>query len=125
MTDTTPLTDGQLTAIRAQHERTTHPGWRSSTPVGKLLAELDRLRAELATAKAAGYRQAADNATEQVQLHGADADAQMLLVFLQRGATLREQFAAAHPLPTFECEVCSKPITAYPCVLCEHEPLED
>ena len=56
--------------------------------------ELDRLRAELATAKAAGYRQAADNATEQVQLHGRDADAEMLLVFLQRGAELREQFAA-------------------------------
>lgn len=22
----------------------------------------------------------------------------------------------------FECEVCTKPITAYPCILCEHEP---
>lgn len=70
--------------------------------VPALLAELDRVTAELGlaqanlvTAKAEGYRQAADNATELVNTHGADADAQMLLVFLRRGASLREQFAAA------------------------------
>ena len=29
------------------------------------------------------------------------------------------------PQPTFECEVCTKVIAAYPCALCEHEPLEN
>lgn len=62
--------------------------------VGDIPDQLARLRAELAVAKAAGYRNAADNVAEQIQLHGHDADAEMLLVFLKRGAELREQHAA-------------------------------
>lgn len=57
-------------------------------------AEIARLRAELAVAKAAGYRQATDNVAEMIATHGEDFDAQMLLVFLQHGAELRERFAA-------------------------------
>ncbi|MCX5209770.1 hypothetical protein OG689_10790 [Kitasatospora sp. NBC_00240] len=43
---TIPLTDEQLTEIRARHERTTHPDWRATTDVGRLLAEVTRLREE-------------------------------------------------------------------------------
>ncbi|MCX4751743.1 hypothetical protein OG455_41730 [Kitasatospora sp. NBC_01287] len=44
----TPLTDQQLAAIRTRHEQTTHPAWRSDTDLGRVLAEVDRLRAEQA-----------------------------------------------------------------------------
>ncbi|GAA1164331.1 hypothetical protein F4556_002382 [Kitasatospora gansuensis] len=82
--------------------------------VPDLLAELVHLRTEnealrlgttaaVATAKATGYRQAADNATEMVQLHGRDADAEMLLVGLRRGAELREQAAAQATWSDREC----------------------
>lgn len=64
------------------------------TAVPALLDEVDRLTAELAGARAAGYRNAANNAAELVQTHGRDADPEMLLVFLTRGAELREHFAA-------------------------------
>jgi len=61
--------------------------------VPELVREVKRLRAEVLAARAAGYRSASDHAAEMVATHGADADAQMLLVFLRSGAELREQFA--------------------------------
>jgi hypothetical protein len=45
-----PLSDEQHAAIRNRFERTTHPGWRSDTDMGRLLAEVDRLHNELAAA---------------------------------------------------------------------------
>ncbi|MEV7358180.1 hypothetical protein [Kitasatospora sp. NPDC091276] len=63
----------------------------------------ERIRAlevELATAKAAGYRQAADHVSELILGHGKDADAEMVLVFLQNGADLRERFAASQAAPS-------------------------
>jgi hypothetical protein len=43
---TAPLSDELLATIRAELERTTDPDWRPHTTIGKLLAEVDRLRAE-------------------------------------------------------------------------------
>ncbi|MBD0675458.1 hypothetical protein [Streptomyces sp. CBMA156] len=65
------------------------------TDVSQLFARVRDLEVELATAKAAGYRQAADHVAEMIQTHGPDFDQQMILVFLQNGASLRERFAAA------------------------------
>lgn len=49
---TGPLSPEREQQIRAEFERTTHPDWRDTTTVGVLLAELDRLRAELAKLRA-------------------------------------------------------------------------
>ncbi|OKI16591.1 hypothetical protein [Streptomyces sp. CB03911] len=43
---TGPLADQQLADIRARHEASTHPDWRGQTDVGRLLAEVARLREE-------------------------------------------------------------------------------
>jgi hypothetical protein len=64
-----------------------------------LITEVTRLRIALVTVRAAGYRQAADQAAEMVRLRGADADAEMLLLGLRRGAELREQFARDQGAP--------------------------
>jgi hypothetical protein len=45
---TVPPPDQELADIRARFERTVHPDWRDDTDIGRLLAEVDRLRAELA-----------------------------------------------------------------------------
>lgn len=58
-----------------------------------LLREVDRLRAELVAAQAAGYREAASDAA-LVVTHDADATAETLLTFLREGAEGREKFAA-------------------------------
>ncbi|MFD4397239.1 hypothetical protein [Kitasatospora sp. NPDC058478] len=58
MTDTPPLPD--LADIRARFERTTNPGWRDVTDVGRLLGEIDRLRTELAAARAQHFTEAAE-----------------------------------------------------------------
>lgn len=47
MTDTPQLRE-RIAAIRAEFERTTRPEWRDVHPTGLLLAEIDRLNAELA-----------------------------------------------------------------------------
>jgi hypothetical protein len=60
----------------------------------RLSAELKQARAEVLTARAAGYRNAFDDAAELLTLHGADFDTDMLLVVLKRGAELREAHAA-------------------------------
>ena len=49
---TVPLSDTQLAAITAEYERTTHPGWQDSAPLGLVLAEVHRLRAEQALSAA-------------------------------------------------------------------------
>lgn len=48
---TTPLTGQQLTEITARFEATTHPGWRDTTDLGRVLAEVRRLRAGERTAR--------------------------------------------------------------------------
>jgi hypothetical protein len=90
-----------------------HQAVRAEQDVPALLAEVRRLQAErdemartqderiqaleaqLATAKATSYRSAADHVAEMIQTHGPDFDPQMILVFLQNGAGIRERFAAA------------------------------
>lgn len=102
------VVEPELAALREQHRRALLAATESSTILQRQIdaqaaelaardAENTRLRAALATVKAAGYRLAADNASEQRELHGADADAEMLVHFLQRGAELHTQFAADHP----------------------------
>jgi hypothetical protein len=46
MTAAVPLPDQDLADIRHRHEQTTNPQWRARNDVGRLLAEVDRLRAE-------------------------------------------------------------------------------
>lgn len=86
--------EAEAQRLRAERDERTQLLVDESADRERAQAERDQARAELVTARAAGYRQAADHATEQVALHGADADAEMLLVFLQHGAELRERFAA-------------------------------
>jgi hypothetical protein len=66
----------------------------AETALAAVTAERDAALAEVATAKAAGYRSAAANVAEMMDLHGADFDPPMIRVFLDRGAEAREKFAA-------------------------------
>ncbi|MEU1284950.1 hypothetical protein [Kitasatospora sp. NPDC005856] len=75
--------------------------YQGPSPLHRVTDERDQARTrvreletQLASAKAAGYRQAADHVAEMIQTHGPDFDQQMILVFLQNGAEIREQFAA-------------------------------
>lgn len=74
-----------------------------------LQAEVDRLRAELVAAQAAGYREAASDAA-LVVTHDADASTETLLTFLRAGAEGREKFAA---------NVAAAPIGGHSCGNCE------
>lgn len=66
----------------------------AETALAAVTAERDAARVEVATAKAAGYRSAAANVAEMIDLHGADFDPPMIRLFLNGGAALRERFAA-------------------------------
>ncbi|MGW1174575.1 hypothetical protein ACWD4P_12745 [Kitasatospora sp. NPDC002543] len=112
-TSTQPDAPLDLNAIQARydtyavlHEQSrgaafmTCPSQESAADVPALLNRVRQLEAELATAKAAGYRQAADNIAEMITIHGTDFDPQMIHHFLQNGAELREQFAAQQQTTT-------------------------
>jgi hypothetical protein len=65
-------------------------------------ADLTTLVYEAVTARAAGYRNAYDNAADMVANHGKDADREMVLLHLERGAELREHLAQNHLTHTLE-----------------------
>lgn len=50
---------------------------------------------EIAEAEARGYRAAATHAAALIEEHGQDATPDMMVVFLTRGAELRESYAKA------------------------------
>lgn len=54
--------------------------------------------------------------------HRAGVQAALAAAFEADLARRDARMSGEAQVPTFECEVCTKPIVSYPCVLCEHEP---
>lgn len=74
-----------LAAIRARFEQTTHTDWRADTDMGRVLAEIDRLRAELQQARTALHSIESD--AERAARKGYDLDAEDIRATVRHALT--------------------------------------
>jgi hypothetical protein len=91
---TEPLTDQQIAEIRAYHERTTHPDWMPATHVGQLLAEVTRLRADLASYQAESAQYDRDHERLSAELKQARVTINRLAHAAENGKHSLAAFAA-------------------------------